>query len=421
MQVLLAVLVVAGSTAWLAVDASKRDWTDNGFAKNVPTWVIGSLLLWPIVLGMYVFVHRKKAPLLAKPEAAPAAAMSGPAPSEQYGPSIDEVEQEEPTPEPEPVVEIEPEPVVEPEPVMEISQPEPVVDVVPPEPVMEISQPEPVDVVPPEPVIEPQPVVDVVPPEPVIEPQPVVAMEPPAEPEYQPEYQPQPEPVTETGPEPEPVLDISFPQTAADEAPPGLSVDAFKDIKPVAFGGIVVEETPRAPEPEVAPQPEPAIEVHPEPIVETPAARDFEPLSYPGVEDVPPLEPEFASEPAVEPEPAMTPAVADPVVEETVTEEPKPKKRGFRIPNPQLKLPSFGKKAKADAVPPAGPKSKGGLKLPQITLPDNLQGPLSDLERKIALGAVLAIVAAGAFGYSSAPSDDAGAPPPTPAPTAVSR
>jgi hypothetical protein len=389
MQVLLAVLVVAGSTAWLAVDASKRDWTDNGFAKNVPTWVIGSLLLWPIVLGMYVFVHRKKAPLLAKPEAAPAAAMSGPAPSEQYGPSIDEVEQEEPTPEPEPVVEIEPEPVVEPEPVMEISQPEPVVDVVPPEP--------------------------------VIEPQPVVAMEPPAEPEYQPEYQPQPEPVTETGPEPEPVLDISFPQTAADEAPPGLSVDAFKDIKPVAFGGIVVEETPRAPEPEVAPQPEPAIEVHPEPIVETPAARDFEPLSYPGVEDVPPLEPEFASEPAVEPEPAMTPAVADPVVEETVTEEPKPKKRGFRIPNPQLKLPTFGKKAKADAVPPAGPKSKGGLKLPQITLPENLQGSLSDLERKIALGAVLAIVAAGAFGYSSAPSDDAGAPPPTPAPTAVSR
>jgi hypothetical protein len=389
MQVLLAVLVVAGSTAWLAVDASKRDWTDNGFAKNVPTWVIGSLLLWPIVLGMYVFVHRKKAPLLAKPEAAPAAAMSGPAPSEQYGPSIDEVEQEEPTPEPEPVVEIEPEPVVEPEPVMEISQPEPVVDVVPPEP--------------------------------VIEPQPVVAMEPPAEPEYQPEYQPQPEPVTETGPEPEPVLDISFPQTAADEAPPGLSVDAFKDIKPVAFGGIVVEETPRAPEPEVAPQPEPAIEVHPEPIVETPAARDFEPLSYPGVEDVPPLEPEFASEPAVEPEPAMTPAVADPVVEETVTEEPRPKKRGFRIPNPQLKLPSFGKKAKADAVPPAGPKSKGGLKLPQITLPENLQGSLSDLERKIALGAVLAIVAAGAFGYSSAPSDDAGAPPPTPAPTAVSR
>jgi hypothetical protein len=303
---------------------------------------------------------------------------------------------------------------------MEISQPEPI-DVVEPEPVMEISQPEPIDVVPPEPVMEPEPVVDVVPPEPVIEPEPVVAMEPPAEPEYQPEYQPQPEPVTETGPEPEPVLDISFPQTAADEAPPGLSVDAFKDIKPVAFGGIVVEETPRAPEPEVAPQPEPAIEVHPEPIVETPAARDFEPLSYPGVEDVPPLEPEFASEPAVEPEPAMTPAVADPVVEETVTEEPRPKKRGFRIPNPQLKLPSFGKKAKADAVPPAGPKSKGGLKLPQITLPENLQGSLSDLERKIALGAVLAIVAAGAFGYSSAPSDDAGAPPPTPAPTAVSR
>src|SRR6185436_624535 len=59
MQVLLVVLAIAGSTAWLAVDASKRDWTDNGFAKNVPTWVIGSLLLWPIVLLLYVFSHRK--------------------------------------------------------------------------------------------------------------------------------------------------------------------------------------------------------------------------------------------------------------------------------------------------------------------------------------------------------------------------
>ena len=103
-----------------------------------------------------------------------------------------------------------------------------------------------------------------------------------------------------------------------------------------------------------------------------------------------------------------------------MADEPKPKKRGFRIPNPELKLPSFGKKkAKADA--PAEPKSKGGLKLPQITLPPNLQGPLSDLERKIALGSIVAIVAAGAFGYSTAPSDDAGAPPPTPAPAAASR
>ena len=37
MQAVLLLLAVAGSTAWLAVDASKRDWTDNSFAKNVPT------------------------------------------------------------------------------------------------------------------------------------------------------------------------------------------------------------------------------------------------------------------------------------------------------------------------------------------------------------------------------------------------
>src|SRR6185503_8384397 len=144
MQVLLVVLAIAGSTAWLAVDASKRDWTDNGFAKNVPTWVIGSLLLWPIVLLLYVFSHRKKAPLLAAPadvaepvvedakpkkrgfripnpelklpsfgkkkaeaKLAPAAAMSAAEPAEQYGPSLDDVEAEEP------VVEIEPEPTPE--------------------------------------------------------------------------------------------------------------------------------------------------------------------------------------------------------------------------------------------------------------------------------------------------------------------
>ena len=29
MQAALVLLAVAGSTAWLAMDASKRDWTDN--------------------------------------------------------------------------------------------------------------------------------------------------------------------------------------------------------------------------------------------------------------------------------------------------------------------------------------------------------------------------------------------------------
>jgi hypothetical protein len=117
------------------------------------------------------------------------------------------------------------------------------------------------------------------------------------------------------------------------------------------------------------------------------------------------------------------PVVAEPVVAELpVADEVKPKKRGFRLPNPELKLPSFGKKKTAADIPAAPePKAKGGLKLPQITLPANLQGPLTDLERKIALGSLVAIVAAAALGYSTAPSDDAAAPAPAPAPAAAPR
>ena len=148
MQAALVLLAVAGSTAWLAVDASKRDWTDNSFGRNVPSWVIGSLLLWPLIFPMYVFVHRKKAPLKAAPEAKPepAAAMAGSGPSELYGPSVDDVEIEpeprsssrwsspcssrSPTPssrlEPEPFVYVEPEP----EPVVDV-EPEPFVEVEP--------------------------------------------------------------------------------------------------------------------------------------------------------------------------------------------------------------------------------------------------------------------------------------------------
>jgi hypothetical protein len=177
-------------------------------------------------------------------------------------------------------------------------------------------------------------------------------------------------------------------------------------------------ETPVAPEPEptVEIEPEPVVEVHPEPVVEAEPEpiREFEPLTHAGVEDE--AEPAIAAAVAV-PEPV----VAEPVV---VADEPKPKKRGFRLPNPELKLPSFGKKKTASdaaANAKAKAKAKGGLKLPQITLPPNLEGPLTDLERKIALGSVVAIVAAAALGYSTAPADDAAAPAPTPAPAAASR
>src|SRR5688572_26307377 len=69
----------------------------------------------------------------------------------------------------------------------------------------------------------------------------------------------------------DPVFDISRP-APADEVPPPLSVDAFKDIKPVAFGGYVNDEPEQpmdeAPAPAPEPEPEPAVEVIPEPVVE---------------------------------------------------------------------------------------------------------------------------------------------------------
>ena len=231
-------------------------------------------------------------------------------------------------------------------------------------------------------------------------------------------------------PEPKPLLEISHPDTPAEEAPPGLSVDAFKDIKPVAFGGAVVEDeaAPVAdpiPEPVVDVQPEPVVEPEPYPVVEPEPYPTVEPEPYPVVEPEPaptsafeplsyPLDDEPVIEPALEFEPEMAAMEETPVADEPVVEDTKPKKRGFRLPNPELKLPSFGKKKAAS------PKPKRGLKLPQITLPENLEGPLNDLERKILLGSVVAILAAGALGYSTAPADEA-APAPAPAPAAAPR
>ena len=387
-----------------------------------------ALLLVAAILLAYLLVSRRKASLRAKPQPAPAAAMEAAGPSEQYGPSIDEVEDEEPyvEVEPEPVVEIEREPVVEIEPpYADDFAPEPVMtaQAVAAEPIVEIERESVVEVAPitSEPPVEAESADDVAPmvdPEPIdeIAPEPVAEVSPHAV-DVAPPIEA--EPAAEVAPEPEAVLEISYPDM--EEAPPGLSVDAFKDIKPVAFGGIVVEPAAQ-PEPEApAPvEPEPVVEVEPEPAIEPEPVRAYDPLSYPGVEDLPPVEPEYEYEYQLEPEPAIAAAVAEP----EIAEEPKPKKRGFRLPNPELKLPSFGKKkAKATTTATvAEPKaSKGGLKLPQITLPPNLQGPLNDVERKIALGSVVAILAAGAFGYATAPSDDAGAIGPTPAPAAASR
>lgn len=477
MQVLLA-LIAVGSTAWLAVDASKRDWTDSKVAKNVPTWVVGSLLVWPIVFPLYVFSERKKAPLLAgaepepekqkaptaraEPEPERAAAMATPPPSEAFGPSLDEVAESTPIPDPLALMDVEQEPVVEmaaPEPVVELSAPEPVVEIASepePEPIVEI-EPEP------EPVIElsaPEATVEIEPEAPAVDWAALAAAD------------------QETVGDDEP-LERSVPE----EAPSGLSMDAFEHIKPVSFGGAEpVDAEPALEAP--LPEPEPEVVLEPEPVMQL---DPVEPLVQP------------------EPEPAPTP--------ETET-----KKRGSKF-NPEVKLPGFGKrnnkakpapapltddelvvlevltemgqlsaeemgreleggtleeieatlhaltrKQRAEAAPhPAGTglrysvaaeeqpesaKKKGGkfnpeIKLPKlsfskkksaapkeptpasakpasakrgfITLPPQLQGPLNDLERKIVLGSVVTIVAAAALGYTSAPQDDSGGDVPTPA------
>jgi hypothetical protein len=148
---------------------------------------------------------------------------------------------------------------------------------------------------------------------------------------------------------------------------------------------------------------EPVIEIEPEPLVEPePVAFEPEPVAY---------EPDPA---AYEPEPVA----AATAVEPAPAEAPAAKKRGLRLPNPELRLPRLGGRGKPKAAKSSASK---GLKLPSITLPPNLRGPLSDVERKIVLGSVVAIVAAAAFGYTTAPSEDAAAPAPQAAPAATAR
>ena len=59
---LLLLLVVVGTTIWVAVDSSGRDWSDDRFANSPTKWVIGTLLLWIIVFPVYV-ARRGRAPL----------------------------------------------------------------------------------------------------------------------------------------------------------------------------------------------------------------------------------------------------------------------------------------------------------------------------------------------------------------------
>jgi hypothetical protein len=61
---LILLFIVLGTTVWVGVDASGRDWSGDRFANSTTKWVIGTLLLWIVVFPVYV-ARRGRAPLKA--------------------------------------------------------------------------------------------------------------------------------------------------------------------------------------------------------------------------------------------------------------------------------------------------------------------------------------------------------------------
>jgi hypothetical protein len=55
------ILVIVGTTVWVAVDASGRDWRGNSFASSPALWALGTLLLWIVIFPVYL-VSRGRAP-----------------------------------------------------------------------------------------------------------------------------------------------------------------------------------------------------------------------------------------------------------------------------------------------------------------------------------------------------------------------
>jgi hypothetical protein len=55
-------LLVVGSTIWLGIDASQRDWTDSPIARSAGAWVFGSLVVWIVFFPLYL-AYRSKAPM----------------------------------------------------------------------------------------------------------------------------------------------------------------------------------------------------------------------------------------------------------------------------------------------------------------------------------------------------------------------
>jgi hypothetical protein len=58
---LLAMLVLVGTTVWMGIDASARDFSGNRFADATWKWVVGGLGLWVVAFPVYL-VHRGRVP-----------------------------------------------------------------------------------------------------------------------------------------------------------------------------------------------------------------------------------------------------------------------------------------------------------------------------------------------------------------------
>jgi hypothetical protein len=57
----LLLVVVVGSSIWMGIDASGRDFSANRFADASWKWVVGGLGLWVVAFPVYL-VHRNRAP-----------------------------------------------------------------------------------------------------------------------------------------------------------------------------------------------------------------------------------------------------------------------------------------------------------------------------------------------------------------------
>jgi hypothetical protein len=54
-------LILLGTTIWVAVDANQKDWRNHSFANATWKWVLGMLLLWIVAFPVYL-AQRGKVP-----------------------------------------------------------------------------------------------------------------------------------------------------------------------------------------------------------------------------------------------------------------------------------------------------------------------------------------------------------------------